>query len=104
MKQGNRKSSQRSAGGKRSAKSASAKAAVENMPEITPETLASMIAERAYFKAEQRGFQDGSPEQDWYEAEAEIDGKFHTPGARTKKVRNSAQGERRRRRHNYKAL
>lgn len=29
------------------------------------------IAERAYFKAERRGFQGGSPEQDWLEAESE---------------------------------
>jgi mannose-1-phosphate guanylyltransferase len=29
------------------------------------------IAERAYFKAERRGFQSGSPEQDWLEAESE---------------------------------
>ena len=81
MKQGNRKSNQRNAGGKRSAKPASPKAAIENMPELTSEALVGMIAERAYFKAEQRSFQDGSPEEDWYEAEAEIDGMFHTPGA-----------------------
>ena len=32
-----------------------------------------LIAETAYLKAEQRGFQGGDPEQDWKEAEAEID-------------------------------
>jgi len=32
-----------------------------------------MIAETAYYRAEQRGFQGGSPEQDWLESEAEID-------------------------------
>ena len=31
------------------------------------------IAEAAYFKAERRGFQAGSPVRDWLEAEAEID-------------------------------
>ncbi len=32
-----------------------------------------LIAETAYLKAEQRGFKGGDPEQDWKEAEAEID-------------------------------
>ncbi len=32
-----------------------------------------MIAEAAYFHAERRGFEGGSPEEDWYEAEREID-------------------------------
>lgn len=32
-----------------------------------------LIAEVAYLKAEQRGFQGGDPEQDWKEAEAEVD-------------------------------
>ncbi len=31
------------------------------------------IAQRAYFKAQARNFQGGSPEQDWLEAEREID-------------------------------
>ncbi len=31
-----------------------------------------MIAEAAYFKAERRDFRGGSPDQDWFEAEAEI--------------------------------
>lgn len=32
-----------------------------------------LIAEYAYLLAERRGFTDGSPEQDWLEAEKEID-------------------------------
>jgi hypothetical protein len=32
-----------------------------------------MIAETAYYYAEQRGFQGGDPSQDWLQAEAEID-------------------------------
>jgi hypothetical protein len=32
-----------------------------------------MIAEAAYYKAEQRGFAGGDPLQDWLDAEAEID-------------------------------
>lgn len=31
-----------------------------------------MIAEAAYYRAEHRGFQGGDPQQDWLEAEAEI--------------------------------
>ncbi len=31
-----------------------------------------MIAEAAYYRAEQRGFQGGDPQQDWLEAELEI--------------------------------
>ena len=33
----------------------------------------SMIAEAAYYLAEQRGFDGGDPVADWLEAEAEID-------------------------------
>jgi hypothetical protein len=32
------------------------------------------IAIAAYYRAERRGFVGGSPEQDWLEAEAEVDG------------------------------
>ena len=35
----------------------------------------SMIAEAAYYRAEQRGFQDGDPVADWLAAEKEIDQK-----------------------------
>lgn len=31
-----------------------------------------MVATAAYFRAESRGFEGGSPEDDWYEAEAEL--------------------------------
>lgn len=31
-----------------------------------------MVAEAAYYRAEARGFEAGSPEDDWYEAEAEL--------------------------------
>jgi hypothetical protein len=31
-----------------------------------------MVQETAYFRAEQRGFQGGTPEEDWYAAEKEI--------------------------------
>jgi hypothetical protein len=32
----------------------------------------AMVAQAAYFRAEQRGFVGGSPEEDWYAAEAEL--------------------------------
>jgi hypothetical protein len=31
-----------------------------------------MVATAAYFRAESRGFEGGSPEEDWYQAEAEL--------------------------------
>ena len=40
---------------------------------ITDEQRLGMIAEAAYFKAEQRGFQGGDPAEDWLAAESEID-------------------------------
>lgn len=39
----------------------------------TPEERRRLIEKAAYLKAEQRGFQGGNAEQDWLEAEAEID-------------------------------
>mgnify|MGYP001814979608 FL=1 len=44
-----------------------------------PETAISsqdrrrMIAEAAYFQAERRNFEGGDPNEDWYQAEREID-------------------------------
>jgi len=40
---------------------------------ITPEQRDAMIREAAYFRAQARGFEGGSPEQDWAEAEAQVD-------------------------------
>jgi hypothetical protein len=40
---------------------------------VTTEERVSMVAEAAYYKAEHRGFSDGNPEHDWWEAEREID-------------------------------
>ena len=39
----------------------------------TPEERQAMIAEAAYFKAEQRNFSPGHEELDWLEAEREIE-------------------------------
>ncbi len=40
---------------------------------VTEDARRAMIAEAAYFHAEQRGFAPGGEEQDWLIAEAEID-------------------------------
>jgi DUF2934 family protein len=39
---------------------------------ITPEERYRMVAEGAYFRAQQRGFVGGDPLQDWLDAEAEV--------------------------------
>lgn len=40
---------------------------------VSPGQHNEMIAEAAYYRAEQRGFSDGDPITDWLWAEAEID-------------------------------
>lgn len=42
-------------------------------PPITSEQRHQLIAEAAYLRAERRGFSGGDPNQDWMEAEKEID-------------------------------
>jgi len=56
--------------------------ATKSEPTPTTDELVSMIAEAAYYKAEQRGFADGSPEQDWWEAEKEIEAMLTVPRGR----------------------
>ena len=46
---------------------------------ITPEQHHQMIAEAAYRRAQKRSFVEGNPENDWYEAEAEIGQLFSQP-------------------------
>ena len=43
---------------------------------LSPEERQRLIGELAFQKAQARNFQNGSPEQDWYEAEREIDAKY----------------------------
>jgi len=40
---------------------------------ISSEERQYMIAEAAYYRAEQRSFLGGNPERDWLESEVEID-------------------------------
>jgi hypothetical protein len=39
---------------------------------VTPEEIHHLIAEAAYYRAQERGFAPGDPLQDWLEAEAEV--------------------------------
>jgi Protein of unknown function (DUF2934) len=49
-------------------------AANQSYPDrIAPEVRQRMIAAAAYLRAEQRAFQNGSPEDDWLQAEIEVD-------------------------------
>jgi hypothetical protein len=40
---------------------------------VDPEKRAALIAEAAYYRAEQRGFAPGHEEEDWLAAENEVD-------------------------------
>lgn len=53
---------------------------MDNAATFTAEQRTQMIRELAYFKAQERGFCEGSPEQDWYDAEAEIDRRYGKSG------------------------
>ena len=43
----------------------------------TPKVLENMVAEAAYYRADQRGFAAGNELYDWLEAEKEILARFH---------------------------
>ncbi len=43
-----------------------------NIESIDPVEFSEMVAERAYYKAEQRGFVAGHEIEDWLEAEQEL--------------------------------
>jgi Protein of unknown function (DUF2934) len=45
----------------------------EGRAHIQPQRRHELIAMAAYLRAERRQFQNGSPEEDWLQAEAEID-------------------------------
>ncbi len=71
-KAGASKSAPSSTQNKSTAKKSTSKKAVATAI-ITSEERHRMIAEKAYYLAEQRGFQEGNPEHDWLSAAAEID-------------------------------
>jgi hypothetical protein len=43
---------------------------------VSPGQRRQMIAEAAYFRAEERGFRGGDPAEDWYAAEREVDARL----------------------------
>lgn len=58
-------------------KSSAAKATKQaEAQSFSPDDRFRMIAEAAYLKAEQRGFQGGNEMSDWLQAEAEVDARF----------------------------
>ena len=46
--------------------------------EFSDDEWRDMVATSAYYRAEARGFEGGSVEDDWYEAEAELRERFST--------------------------
>jgi len=44
--------------------------------EFSDEEWGDMVATAAYFRCASRGFEEGSADQDWYEAEAELRERF----------------------------
>jgi len=46
--------------------------------ELSPEEIRELIAEAAYYRAEQRGFEPGHELEDWIEAESEIIGRLNS--------------------------
>jgi hypothetical protein len=44
---------------------------------LDPDTFYEMVKERAFFKAEKRGFEPGHEMEDWIEAEKEISNQCH---------------------------
>ena len=46
-------------------------------PEISSEETRRQIAEAAYFRAKERGFQPGRELEDWIEAESEVMGRIN---------------------------
>ncbi|MDD4904629.1 MAG: DUF2934 domain-containing protein [Methylobacter tundripaludum] len=45
--------------------------------DIDPDKFSEMVAERAYLKAEKRGFVAGHELEDWLEAEQEVSNQCH---------------------------
>jgi hypothetical protein len=56
---------------------------------LTQKQRHHMIAEAAYYNAQQRGFQNGDPIQDWLRAEALIDQKWQHPKIALRQLKES---------------
>ena len=57
--------------------------------EFSEEEWHDMVATAAYYRAEARGFDGGSTEQDWYEAEAELRERFSASDSNIESVSTS---------------
>jgi hypothetical protein len=60
--------------------------------EFSEEEWHDMVATAAYFRAEARGFEADSTEEDWYEAEAELRERFSIGDNRIETPSNSGGG------------
>jgi hypothetical protein len=57
--------------------------------EFSDEEWREMVATAAYYRAEARGFDDGSADEDWYEAEAELRERFSADDSNIEAVSTS---------------
>jgi hypothetical protein len=57
--------------------------------EFSHEEWRDMVATAAYYRAEARGFDDGSADEDWYEAEAELRERFSADDSNVETVSTS---------------
>lgn len=71
------------------AKSVKPEPVTEPVQPVSAKERYQMIAEAAYFRAEKRGFTGGSIEEDWIQAEAEIDHLLQEQEKNTKDCRYS---------------
>jgi hypothetical protein len=60
--------------------------------EFSDEGWQEMVATAAYYRAQARGFDEGSPEDDWYEAEAELRAQLARAEGGTESVPDSGAG------------
>ena len=61
--------------------------------EFSDEEWQDMVATAAYFRAQARGFEGGSADEDWYEAEAELRERFAAPDSQVETISKNPGGE-----------
>ncbi len=69
---GNGAAPERSAGARRKRTPRKSSLPPEESKQVAAEELHRLIAEKAYYKAQQRGFAPGYEHEDWIKAEAEV--------------------------------
>lgn len=67
--------------------------ATENKPGLSPDERLERIAMAAYYKAERRNFEPGYEQQDWFEAEQEVDAAFNDYPSESPGIAESIQAE-----------